>query len=45
MHQDLQLDPEIVLFNEQQKRELDNHEISINLMKPELQQDQEAQHA
>jgi len=33
IHGDLLLDQEIVWINEQYKRELDNHEISINLMK------------
>jgi len=43
IHQDFMLDREIVRVNEQHKRELEIHEISINLMKQELQQNQEAQ--
>jgi len=42
---DLLLDQEIVRLNEQHQWELDNHEISINLMKKEMLQHQEAQQA
>jgi len=45
LHCDLRLDQESVLLNEQYKPESDNHEISINLMKQELQPHQEAQQA
>jgi len=37
MHQDLLLDQEIVRINEQHKLELENHEMSINLVRDELQ--------
>jgi len=37
MHRDLRLDQEIVQINEQHKRELENHEININLVRDELQ--------
>jgi len=36
MHRDLLLDQEIVRINELHKRELENHEISINLVRDEL---------
>jgi len=36
MHRDLLLDQEIVRINEQHKRELANHEMSINLVRDEL---------
>jgi len=36
IHRDLLLDQEIVRLNEQHKRELENHEISLNLMKQEM---------
>jgi len=45
MHRDLLLDQEIARINEQHKRELENHQISINLMKDELSQNQESRHA
>jgi len=38
MHRDLLLDREIVLLNEQHKRDLESHEISPNLMKQEMLQ-------
>jgi len=36
IHRDLLLEQEIVRLNEQHKRELENHEISLNLMKQEM---------
>jgi len=45
MHRDLLLDQEIVRFNEQHKRELQTHEISINLASDELQRQQESREA
>ena len=45
MHRDLLLDQEIVRINEQHKRELENHEISINLRRDELQRQQESREA
>ena len=37
MHRDLLLDQEIVRINEQDKREMETHEKSINLVRDELQ--------
>jgi len=37
IHRDLLLDQKIVRINEQHKRELENHEMSINLVRDELQ--------
>jgi len=45
MHRDLLLDQEISQINEQHKRELQNHEMSINLMKGKLGQNQESRQA
>jgi len=45
MHWDLLLDQEIVWINEQHKRELANHEISINLVRDELRHHQESREA
>jgi len=45
MHQDLLLDQEIAGINKQHKRELENHETSINLMKDELKLNQESRQA
>jgi len=45
MHRDLLLDLEIVWINEQHKRELANHEISINLVRDELRHHQESREA
>jgi len=45
MHRDLLLDEEIVPINEQHKRELANHKISINLVKDELRHYQESREA
>ena len=45
MHRDLLLDQEIVRINEQHKRELETHEISINLVRDELQRQQESREA
>ena len=45
MHQDLLLDQEIVRINEQHKRELETHEISINLVRDELQRQPESREA
>jgi len=42
MHRDLLLDQEIVRINEQHKRELANHEMSINLVRDELRKQQES---
>jgi len=41
MHQDLHLDQEIVRMNEQYKWELENHKISMNLVRDELRRQQE----
>jgi len=45
MHRDLLLDQEIVLINEQHNREMETHEISINLVRDELQRQQESREA
>jgi len=45
MHRDRLLDQEIVRINEQHKRELANHEISINLVRDELRHHQETREA
>jgi len=45
MHRDLLLDQEIVRINEQPKREMENHEMSINLVRDELQRGQESREA
>jgi len=45
IHRDLLLDQEIVRLNEQHKRELENHEISLNLMKQEILEHQPAEQA
>jgi len=45
MHQDLLLDQEIVRINEQHKWEIETHEISINLVRDELQRQQESREA
>jgi len=45
MHRDLLLDQEIVRINEQHKRELANHEMSINLVRDELRNQQESREA
>jgi len=45
MQQDLLLDQDIVRINEQHKRELENHEMSINLVRDELQRQQESREA
>jgi len=45
IHRDLLLDPEIVRLNEQHKRELENHEISLNLIKQEMLEHQLAEQA
>ena len=45
MHRDLLLDQEIVRINEQHKRDLANHKISINLVRDELRQHQESRDA
>ena len=45
MHRDLLLDQEIVRINEQHKRELANHESSINLVRDELRHHQESREA
>jgi len=42
MHWELLLDQEIVRINEQHKREMETHEISINLLRDELQRQQES---
>jgi len=42
MHRDILLDPEIVAVNEQHKRELANHEMSLNLVRDELRHHQES---
>jgi len=45
MHGDVLLDSEIVRINEQHKREMENHQMSINLVRDELQQQQESREA
>jgi len=45
MHRDLLLDQEIGRINEQHKREMENHEMSINLIRHELQRQHESQEA
>ena len=45
MHRDLLLDQEIVQINEQHKWELANHEMSINLVRDELPNQQESREA
>jgi len=45
MHRDLVRDQEIVRINEQHKRELANHEMSINLVRDELRNQQESREA
>jgi len=45
IHRDLLLDQDIVRLNEQHKRELENHEISLNLMKQEMLEHQLAEQA
>jgi len=45
MHRDLLLGQEIVRITEQHKREMENHEMSINLVRHELQRQQESQEA
>ena len=45
MHRELLLDQEIVRINEQHKWELENHEMSINLVRDELQRQQESTEA
>jgi len=45
MYQDHILDPEIVQLKEEHKRELQNHEIDLVLMREELRHQQEAQKA
>jgi len=45
MHRDLLLDQEIVRINEQHKRQLAAHEISLNLVRDELQHHQESREA
>jgi len=45
MHQDLLLDQEIVRINQQHRRELANHEISIILVRDELPHQQESREA
>jgi len=45
LHRDLLLDQEIILLNAQHKRELENHEISLNLMKQEMIESQLAEKA
>jgi len=45
MHRDLLLDQEIVRIKEQHKREMENHEMSINLVRDELQRQQESREA
>jgi len=44
-HRDLLLDQEIVRINEQHKPELENHEMSINLLRNELQPQDESREA
>ena len=43
MYRDLMLDQEIVRLNEQHKRELNNHQITLSLMRAELRSQKEAQ--
>jgi len=45
MHRDLLVDQEIVRMNEQHKRELEKHEMSINLVRDELYRQQESREA
>jgi len=45
MHQNLLLEQEIARIKEQHKQELENHDMSINLMKEELRQNQELRQA
>jgi len=45
IHVDLLLDQELVWHNEQHKRELENHDISLNLMKQEMLEHQLAEQA
>jgi len=45
MHRDLLLDQEIVRINEQHTGEMENHEININLVRDELQHQQESREA
>jgi len=45
MHRDLLLDREIVRINEQHKRELANHEMSINLVRDDLRHQRESREA
>jgi len=45
MHRDLLLDQEIVRINEQHKRELATHEISINIVRDELRHQQKSREA
>ena len=45
IHQDLLLDQEIVRLNEQHKRQLENHEISLNRLKKEMLEHQLAEPA
>jgi len=45
MHRDLLLDQEIVRINKQHKREMETHKISINLVRDELQRQQESREA
>jgi len=45
IHRDLLLDQEIVRLNEQYKRELENHEISLNVMKQGMLEHQLAEQA
>jgi len=45
MHRDLLLNQEMVRINEQHKWELETHEISINLVRDELQRQQEPRKA
>jgi len=45
MHRDLLLDQGIVRINEQHKQELENHKMSINLVRDELQRQQESREA
>jgi len=45
MHWDLLLDQEIVRINEQHKGEMETHKISINLVRDELQRQQESREA
>jgi len=45
MHRDLLLDQEIFRIKEQHKREMENHEMSINFVRDELQRQQESREA